>query len=73
MQEYNCVVKAADGKITKKYKTKAIDEVALMKQLKSSGLYLVDYKKVEERKDIVGGNKIKLSLKDIAMFSRQRR
>ncbi|MGI6748513.1 MAG: type II secretion system F family protein [Anaerovoracaceae bacterium] len=71
MQEYNCVVKAADGKITKKYKTKAIDEVALMKQLKSSGLYLVDYKKVEERKDIVGGNKIKLSLKDIAMFSRQ--
>lgn len=71
MQEYNCVVKGSDGKTTRRFKTKAIDEMVLIKQLKSDGLYLVDFKKVEERKDIVGGNKIRLSLKDIAMFSRQ--
>lgn len=41
------MVKAADGKVTKRYKTKAIDEIALMKQLKSNGLYLIDFKKVE--------------------------
>jgi type IV pilus assembly protein PilC len=71
MQEYICTVKDVSGKTIKKYKTKSIDEAALAKQLKSNGLFLVDFQKVEARKDIVGGNKIKLSLKDIAMFSRQ--
>lgn len=71
MQEYICTVKDVSGKTIKKYKAKSIDEAALAKQLKANGLFLVDFQRVEARKDIVGGNKIKLSLKDIAMFSRQ--
>jgi type IV pilus assembly protein PilC len=71
MQEYKCIVKETDGKTIKNYKAKAVDETALAKQLKLNNLYLVDFQKVEVRKDIVGGNKLKLSLKDIATFSRQ--
>ncbi len=71
MQEYKCTVKMLDGKTIKNYKIKAEDEAGLITQLKSSGLYLLNFKAVEERKDIVGGNKLNLSLKDVAMFSRQ--
>ncbi|MGI6731028.1 MAG: type II secretion system F family protein [Anaerovoracaceae bacterium] len=71
MQEYKCVVKGLDGKTTKNYKIKAADEEALIRQLKADRLYLIKYQKVEQKKDVVGGNKIKLSLKDIAIFSRQ--
>lgn len=71
MQEYVCTVKGTDGKTIKNYKVKAEDEVALVAQIKASGLYLINFKKAEVKKDIVGGNKIKLSLKDIAVFARQ--
>jgi type II secretory pathway component PulF len=71
MQEYICTVKEASGKTIRKYKTKSPDETTLVKELKSKGLFLVEYQKVEPRKDIIGGDKIKLSLKDIATFSRQ--
>lgn len=71
MQEYICTVKDAGGKTIKKYKAKSPDEASLVKQLKSNGLFLVDYQRSEARKDIIGGNKIKLSLKDIAIFARQ--
>lgn len=71
MQEYKAIVKDGTGKTIKNHKIKAVDETAMIKQLKSDGLYLVKFEKEEVRKDIVGGNKLKLSLKDIAMFSRQ--
>lgn len=71
MQEYKCTVKGADGKTIKHYKIKAEDEGTLVAQAKASGYYLISFEKVQQKKDIVGGNKIKLSLKDIAVFSRQ--
>ncbi len=71
MQEYKCTIKGKDGKTITKYKIKAEDESGLISQLKSSGMYLIDYKVVEARKDIVGGNKLVLSIKDIAVLCRQ--
>ena len=71
MQDYICKVKKSDGTLLKKYMIKAEDFPDLFTRLKSNNLYLVDYRLKEERKDIVGGNKIKLSTKDIAVFCRQ--
>lgn len=71
MQEYKCTVKGTDGKTIKHYKIKAEDEGTLVAQAKASGYYLISFEKVQQKKDIIGGNKIKLSLKDIAVFSRQ--
>jgi len=71
MQEFDCVVKTADGKTLKHYKIKATDESDLILKLKSAGYYLVTFKAVEKRRDIVGGNALKLSQKDIAHFTRQ--
>lgn len=71
MQEYKCIVKGTDGKILKNYRVKAPDDVGLMAEVKSSGYYLIEYQKTEARKDIVGGDKLKLSIKDISMLSRQ--
>ena len=71
MQDYICKVKKSDGTLLKKYMIKAEDFPDLFTRLKSNSLYLVDYRLKEERKDIVGGNKIKLSTKDIAVFCRQ--
>ncbi len=71
MQEYKCTVKGIDGKTIKNYKLKAVDENSLVAQTKASGLYLISFEKIIHKKDIVGGNSIKLSLKDIAVFARQ--
>lgn len=71
MQEYKCTVKGTDGRTIKNYKLKAEDNSALVAQVKASGLYLINFEAIEAKKDIIGGNKIKLSLKDIAVFSRQ--
>ena len=71
MQEYNCTIKGIDGKTTNNYKLKAEDTSSLIAQLKSSGLYLIRYEVVEAKKDIVGGNKLKLSTKDISILCRQ--
>lgn len=71
MQEYKCSVKGNDGKTIKNYKMKAEDEFDLAAKLKSSGFYLINYKAIEPRKDIVGGNRLKLSTKDIALLCRQ--
>lgn len=71
MQEYKCIVKDTGGKTIKNYKLKALDEAALMSQVKTSGYYLVDFEKAEAKKDILGGNKLTLSIKDISMFARQ--
>lgn len=71
MLEYKCTVKGIDGKTLKNYIIKAEDEAALVAHTKASGLYLINFEKAERKKDIVGGNKIRLSLKDIAVFSRQ--
>lgn len=71
MQEYKCTVKGTDGKTIKNYKIKAEDEGTLVAQAKASGYYLISFEKAQQKKDIIGGNKIKLSLKDIAVFSRQ--
>ncbi len=71
MQEYICRIKGADGSIVKKYKLKAADEGALMAEIKSSGFYLLDFDRVEKRRDIIGGDRIKLSIKDISIFARQ--
>lgn len=71
MQEFICTVKKSNGSLMKKYIIKAEDESALILQIKSNKLYLVDYKIKEVRKDIVGGNKITLSTKDLAILCRQ--
>ncbi len=71
MQEYDCVVKATDGKTIKHHRIKVEDESELIVKLKSTGLYLVSFKPVELRKDIVGGNSLKMSQKDIAHLARQ--
>jgi type IV pilus assembly protein PilC len=71
MQEYNCTVKKIDGSIMKNYKVKAESESALALQIKTRDLFLVSFKAVEDRKDIMGGSKITLSTKDIAMLCRQ--
>ena len=71
MQEYKCTVKKPDGTNIKNYKIKAEDDSDLLLQLKASNLYLVSYASVEEKKDIIGGNKIKLSSKDISVLCRQ--
>lgn len=71
MQEYICTVKKGNGSLIKNYKVKVEDESSLTMQIKSNKLFLVDYKLKEERKDIVGGSKITLSTKDIAILCRQ--
>ena len=71
MQEYICNVKQADGKYLKKFLIKAENETDLITRLKGKKLYVVNFKELEVRKDIVGGNKLKLSQKDIAMLCRQ--
>jgi len=71
MQEYKCTVKGNDGKTIKNYIVKAEDGAGVISQIKSNGLFLVNFGKVEERKDIVGGNRLRLSSKDIAMLCRQ--
>ena len=71
MQEFKCTLKKGDGSLVKGYTIKAEDESEMMKQLKSEGYFLLDFKIVEARKDIVGGNKLKLSMKDISMLTRQ--
>lgn len=71
MQEYICTVKEINGQIRKKYKIKAEDENDLVIKLKFSGLYLIDYEAVEAKKDVIGGNKLKLSVKDISVLCRQ--
>ncbi len=71
MQEYICTVKKSNGNLIKKYIVKADNESALAMQIKSNKLFLVDYKVKEVRKDIVGGTKITLSSKDIAILCRQ--
>ena len=71
MQEYKCTVKKPDGTNIKNYKIRAEDDSDLLLQLKASNLYLVSYSAIEEKKDIIGGNKIKLSSKDISVLCRQ--
>lgn len=71
MQEYKCTVKKPDGTNIKNYKIRAEDDSDLLLQLKASNLYLVNYTSVEKKKDIIGGNKIKLSSKDISILCRQ--
>lgn len=71
MQEYICTVKKGNGSLIKNYSMKAEDESALIMQIKSRKLFLVDYKLKEERKDILGGSKVTLTTKDIAILCRQ--
>ncbi|HYE68575.1 MAG TPA: type II secretion system F family protein [Anaerovoracaceae bacterium] len=71
MQEYICTVKKGNGSLIKNYRVKVEDESSLILQIKSNKLFLVDYRLKEERKDIVGGSKITLSTKDIAILCRQ--
>lgn len=71
MQDYTCTIKGTDGKTINNYKIRAENESDLIAQLKSSELYLVRFKIVEARKDIVGGNKLKLTSKDISILCRQ--
>lgn len=71
MQEYICTVKKSNGNIVKNYVLKAEDEPSLISQIRASGMYLVSHKEKEVRKDIIGGSKIILSTKDIAMICRQ--
>lgn len=71
MQEFICTVKKGNGSIVKKYNVKAEDESALIAQIKSNKMFLVDYRVKESRNDIVGGTKITLSTKDIAILCRQ--
>lgn len=71
MQEYICTVKKSNGSLVKKYAVKADDETTMIAQLKSNKLYLVDYKIKEQRKDIVGGSKITMNSKDLAILCRQ--
>ncbi|MGI6751734.1 MAG: type II secretion system F family protein [Anaerovoracaceae bacterium] len=71
MQEYICTVAKNNGSIIKKYPVKAESESALMARIKEDQMYLVRYRIKEERKDIIGGSKIRLSTKDIAVLCRQ--
>ncbi len=71
MNEYICVVKSSNGDILKNHRVRAENESSLMMELKNDKLYLVSYKLKEVRKDIVGGDKIRLSTKDLAIFCRQ--
>lgn len=71
MNEYVCTVANSSGHLIRKYAVKAEDEAAMFARIKAEGLYLVKYKVKEQRKDIVGGTKIKLSTKDIAVLCRQ--
>jgi len=71
MQEFICKVKKSNGSLIKNYKVKAEDESSLMVQIKANKLFLVDYRLKEERKDIIGGSKVTLSTKDIAVLCRQ--
>ncbi|GAB1476747.1 type II secretion system F family protein [Bacillota bacterium] len=71
MQEYICTLKRENGEVIKKQVIKAADEAALAAQLKAEKLYIVDYRLKEAQRDIIGGSKITLSLKDIALLCRQ--
>ena len=71
MQEYICTVKGFDGKTIKNYKLKAEDEGSLAAQIKANNLFLIGYKAAEEKKDILGGNAIRLSSRDLSLMCRQ--
>lgn len=72
MPEYICTVKKSNGNLIRKYKVKAADEPALITQVKSNKLFLVDYKeKAEKAQNLFGGTKLTLSTKDIAILCRQ--
>ena len=71
MQDYICKVKKENGNLINKYMVRAEDTSSLFAQLKSSNLFLVEYRLKEERKDIIGGTKISLSGKDVALMCRQ--
>lgn len=71
MEEYKCTVKGEDGRTIRNYMIKAGDEKALASLIRANGLYLVDFEKLEKKKDVVGGNRLKLSSKDLAMLCRQ--
>jgi type IV pilus assembly protein PilC len=72
MPEYICTVKKGNGSLIRKYKVKAADEPSLVTQIKTNKLYLVDYKQKAERdKNLLGGSRISLSTKDIAILCRQ--
>ena len=71
MQDYVCRVKKENGTLINKYKVRAEDTAALFAQLKANNLYLVDYRVKEKQKDIIGGTKISLSGKDVALMCRQ--
>jgi type IV pilus assembly protein PilC len=71
MQEYKCKVKRSNGELINNYKLKVENQEDLIFKLKQENLYLISFKEVEDRKDIIGGTRIKLSIKDIAMLCRQ--
>lgn len=71
MQEYICTVKDIDGRTIKNYKLKAEDEGSLTAQIKANNLFLIHCKAAEQKKDIFGGNAIRLNSKDLAMMCRQ--
>jgi type IV pilus assembly protein PilC len=72
MPEYICTVKKNDGSLIRKYRVKAADEFSLITQVKSNKLFLVDYKQKAERgQSLLGGARITLSTKDIAILCRQ--
>lgn len=71
MNEYICVVKKSNGDILKNYKVRAENESALAVKLKTEKMYLISYKMSEIKKDIIGGSKISLTTKDMAIFCRQ--
>lgn len=71
MQEYICTIKRTDGKTVNNYKLKAEDVTSLISQLRSSGMFLINYKIVEAQNENKRTNRIKLSTKDISVFCRQ--
>ena len=71
MQDYKCKVKKSNGELISNYKIKVENEKDLIQHLKAENLYLISFRLVEVQKDIIGGNKVKLSIKDIAMLCRQ--
>lgn len=71
MNEYICVVKKSNGDVLKNYKVRAENETALALKIKEEKNYLISYKLKEVQKDIVGGAKITLTTKDLAVFCRQ--
>lgn len=71
MNEYICVVKKQSGELIKNHHIKAENEAHLVALLKEAHLYLISYRLKEAKKDIIGGDKIRMSTKDIALMCRQ--